>query len=63
MWSALIATALAASVCLGMANLAIQLDKGKAASSSSVETQLGAAPLAPSDLGRSQDQRPVDFVF
>jgi hypothetical protein len=63
MWPALIATALAASVCVGMANLAIQLDRGKAALSASAETQLGAAPSAPSGIRRSQDQRPVDLVF
>ena len=56
MWITVIATALAASICLGMANLAIQLDKGKALLNSSAETkaqQLGAAPSAPSGIGRS----------
>ena len=55
MWITVIATALAASICLGMANLAIQLDKGKALLNSSAETkaQLGAAPSAPSGIRRS----------
>jgi hypothetical protein len=65
MWATLIATALAASICLGMANLAIQLDKGKALMNSSVETkaQVSSAPSAPPSIGASEDQRPVDFVF
>jgi hypothetical protein len=55
MWITVIATALAASICLGMANLAIQLDKEKALLNSSAETkaQIGAAPSAPSGIGRS----------
>jgi hypothetical protein len=55
MWVTLIATALAASICLGMANLAIQLDKGKALMNTSVESraQVGALPSAPSGIGRS----------
>ena len=55
MWITVIATALAASICLGMANLAIQLDKGKALLNSTAETkaQLGAMPSAPSSIGRS----------
>jgi len=65
MWVTLIATGLAASICLGMANLAIQLDKGRALMNSSVETkaQVSAAPSAPPGIGTSEDQRPVDFVF
>jgi hypothetical protein len=65
MWVTLIATGLAASICLGMANLAIQLDKGRALMNSSVETkaQVSAAPSTPPSVEAREDQCPVDFVF
>ncbi|HEY7300303.1 MAG TPA: hypothetical protein VH684_20610 [Xanthobacteraceae bacterium] len=55
MWVTLIATALAASICLGMANLAIQLDKGKALMNSSLDAKAQVSTLtsAPSGIGRS----------
>ena len=53
MWITLIASAVAASIWLGLANLAIQLDKGKAAPNAPAKVQLGRLISAPPAIGRS----------